>query len=149
MEVPREDLSLPCLEASQNPNNPHEWSLGFSSRFLCPSDSPSRQGVMCPTFRTPGLGPPVCGLTHSLPRMSVHMCDLLFPLSPFPGAQVPTQCFFSHPTLLCLYLSYSLGCTGVLLTVSSYFSVRNVLHVDAFLICLWWKVSSTSSTLPS
>ena len=105
----RADLSLPCLLASQHPCIPHEWSLGFSRLSICPSSSPSSQGNLSPSCRTPGLGCPVCDLTHSLPRVSVHLCNLSFPLSTLPGTLVPDQCFLSCPTQLCVYLTYSFG----------------------------------------
>ena len=53
--------------------------------------------------KTPGLGCPDCGLIFSLPRESVRPCDIPFPLSPLPGAQVPTQqLFFSSYLITCV-----------------------------------------------
>lgn len=49
------------------------------------------------------------------------------------------NCFSSLPTSLHVYLSYSLGCTRVLLPASSYFPVRIVPQVDAFSMCLWGR----------
>ena len=51
------------------------------------------------------------------PRVGVHPCNLLFPLSNLLGTEVLTQCFSSLATQLCVDLSYSLGCIGVLLPV--------------------------------
>ena len=58
--------------------------------------------------------------------------------------------FFPHPTWLCGNISCSFSCIGFLLysftvLVFSLFSVRIVLYVDAFLMCLWGKVNSISS----
>ena len=56
----------------------------------------------------PGLGLPICGLTCSVPRVGVLLCNLTFPLSPLPGVQVRTWlCFF--PSYLITCVSYILG----------------------------------------
>ena len=99
----RADLSPPCLGTCQLMHTPHEWSLGFSRLSICPCNSVSSQGGFSPTCRSPELGCPVCGLTNPSPGVSVHLCDLPFPLSHLPGAQVLTWCFSSHPTWLCVY----------------------------------------------
>ena len=48
---------------------------------------------------------PVCGSNCSFPRTSVHQCGLLFLLSPFPSALVPTWYFSSYHFQLCVYLT--------------------------------------------
>ena len=82
----RTHLSPSCLVASQHLHTLHKWSLRISSFSTYPSDSTSSQEGLSPMHRSPGLGHPVCGLTHSLSRVSVHPCNLPFPLSPLPGA---------------------------------------------------------------
>ena len=74
-----------------------------------------------------------------------------------PGVQVSTWCFSSCPTLLRVYPSYSLGCTGVLLPVFSEkcFTCRCVFDVfmeggelHILLLChLYLSLSSTSLVL--
>lgn len=54
---------------------------------------------------------PICGL-NCCSQGAVLQCNLPFPLSPFPGAHVPTW-FPPVPTQLPGYLSYSLGCTSL------------------------------------
>ena len=76
--------------------------IGFSSLFTCLSSSPGNQEGLSPMCRIPELGSPVCGSTHSLPRASVHLCDLLFPLSHLPGVQVLTQCFLPILPIMCV-----------------------------------------------
>ena len=51
---------------------------------------------------------------------------------PSQGHRSWPDCLFSLPMQFFVYLSYSLGCTGVFLQVSSYFSVRVLPHVDVF-----------------
>lgn len=80
----REELSLPCLVASQHPRIPCEWSVDFSSPSVYPSSSLSSKRVsLC---RVSGLGHPVCGMTCSVSRMRVCLCSLPFPLSTLLGA---------------------------------------------------------------
>lgn len=90
--VPRADLSPPSLVASQHLHTPPEQSLGSSSLSTCPSSSPSSQGGLSPPWSIPGLRCPLYGSIHSLPRANACPCDLPFPLSPLPRAQVSTQC---------------------------------------------------------
>lgn len=75
-------------------------SSWVDSRLLQPF-YPSSQAFLSPRQSTPGLGNPVCGLTRSLPRASVHPCNLHFPPRPLPLAQVLTQCFSYCATQLC------------------------------------------------
>lgn len=56
-----------------------------------------------------------------------------------------TRLFFSTLTQLHVGLSYSLGCRGVFLPVSSYFSLGIVAHIGAFLMYASGAVSSMSS----
>ena len=61
-------------------------------------------------------------------------------LSPFSSESCPRDTGLKPIALLPflpVYLSYSLGHTGVLLSVSSWFSVIIFPHVDVFLMCLW------------
>ena len=144
MEAAGVDLSVHYLLTRQHLQSPGKWSLGFSSLFISRSSSPSNQGSLSPTCRTPGLRHPVYALTCSLSRVRVHPCGLSFPLRHLPGAQIWIQCFFSPilPSYLGIFLG--LGCIGVLLPVSSTFSVGIVIHVDVFLMCLCWEVSPMS-----
>ena len=117
----RADLSPP-FGGKPALRTPHQCSLGFSSLSMCPSCSPGSRRVLPPLYKTPGLECPVCLSTCSLPRVSVHLYDLPFPLSSLPGAQVSTPGAFL-PILpgmgLWGNLSCSLGCIGVLLPVST------------------------------
>ena len=121
---PLSTLPAPCLEARQHLNTPHELNLGFSSLCICPSCSSSRHGMACLLC----VGPQDWGtqsvtqLPHSPGKMST--CAVPFPLSPFLGAQFPTRYFSSCPAQLLVYLSYNLGCVGVLLPVSTWLSMR-------------------------
>lgn len=117
---------------------------------------------MAPSHRTPGLGCPVCGSTHSLLGVSLCPSDLPFPLRPLLGVQVLTHLFFC-PTQLHVYLSYRLGCIGVLLPVCSrncstcrcsfdvfFVGVTSMSSCPAVLIALFLKhlVSASLSLLP-
>ena len=75
-------------------------SSWVDSRLLQPF-YPNSQAFLSPRQSTPGLGNPVCVLTRSLPRASVHPCNLPFPPRPLPLAQVLTQCFSYCATQLC------------------------------------------------
>ena len=66
------------------------------------------------------------------------------PLKIPPRAPVLSRCLSPQTTQLCGDLSCSFGHID-LLPVSNWFSVSNVPHGDVFLMCLWGRVSSTSS----
>ena len=94
-----------CLasRASQDTCTPQEQSPGFSSLFVHPSSPPTSQGGLSPLHRNPGLGYPVCGLTHSLPSVGIHQCNLPSPLSPLRGAQILTRSlFFPFYSIVCV-----------------------------------------------
>lgn len=91
---------------------------------------------MPPPHRTPGLGHPVYCSACSLTSASIHPCDLLFSLSP-----ILITCLHSIPDCMCI--SDTSLVSGVVLPVSSYFSVRTLPHVRV-LICLCWEVSCMS-----
>ena len=114
------NLSLPCLGANQHLYTPQEYSPDFSSLSICPNAFLISQMGLSAIDRTPRLGYPVCALSHSLSRVSVHTCSLPFPLGPLPGGSILAQCFSSHPTQICLYLSYSIDFIGYLLPISSF-----------------------------
>ena len=97
VEPTRTHLSPPCLVTSQYLHTPHEWSLSI---FICPSGSPSSQGCLSPMHRSLGLGHPVYGSTHSL--SIVHLYNLLFPLSPLPGANPDPMLVFPSCPIKCL-----------------------------------------------
>lgn len=118
------DLSLPCLGANQHLYTPQEQSPDFYSLSICPNPFLISQMGLSAAHRTPGLGYPVCAFSHSLPGVSVHMCSLPFPLCPLPDGQILAQCFSSHPTQICLYLSYSIAFIGELLPISSQFFIN-------------------------
>lgn len=141
----RAGLSLPGLVASQHLCTPHEWSLGFSSLSVLVVLQTAKGA--CLLFMGPLDWDAVCSSACSLPRVSVHLCDFHFPLSPLPGAQGLTQSLFflSYP-ITCVFFD-SLCCIGVLLPISSSFCIRIVPHVGLFLIYLEGKVNSMSSYL--
>ena len=67
----------------------HGRASQAESRLLCLSAFPSRQGVLSPSCRTPGLEYPDCGSPFSFPRVRVY------PWEPsLPGAQVLVQSLF-------------------------------------------------------
>ena len=78
---------------SQHPHTSHKCNLGFSSLSVCPRSSPNSQGSLSSPYRTLELGHPVCGSTHSLPRVSVCPCDLPFPLFPSQGHRFQPNAF--------------------------------------------------------
>ena len=86
-------LSPPCHMASQGVRAPHERSPGFPSLLFFPEVFQPATGLVGP-IRSPGMECWVCGLTRSLLMAAVHPCSLSFPLSPIPGAQVPTWSLF-------------------------------------------------------
>ena len=100
----RANLSLPCLKDSQC--MPSSW---------VESSPLASQGGLSPVHRTLGLGHPVCGLTWSHPTYATS----LFFWFPSQGYRSWPDYFSSFPPGLCVYCSYNLGCTGVLLPVSS------------------------------
>lgn len=119
----RADLSLLCLESRHACMHEHMFLTSgvqpSHSPLVSSKGSPTSQGVLSPICSAPGLGNPIFGSHHSL-LMSGELCILLFPLNPFPEAQVLTRSlFFLLP--LHRYHSYSLSCTGILLPVSRQF----------------------------
>ena len=102
------------------PVHSSKYSPDFSSLSICPNAFLISQMGLSAIDRTPRLGYPVCALSHSLSRVSVHTCSLPFPLGPLPGGSILAQCFSSHPTQICLYFSYSIDFIGYLLPVSSF-----------------------------
>ena len=87
----RAEHSAPCLGVSRCTCTLHQQSPGFPQPSICRSSLPTSQGGLSPPCRNPGLGCPVFGSSHSLPRVRVCPCNHPFPLSPFPGAYIPTQ----------------------------------------------------------
>ena len=85
------------------------WAQASHSPPVSPASPPGGSSSFC---RTPGLGHPICGLNHSLPRESLHPWNLPSPLSAVPRAQVPScRCIFDvfvgggeFHVLLLLYL---------------------------------------------
>ena len=115
----RQTRPLPSLPGvSQHPCSSPAGSPGFSSLSICPSGSPRNKRLVSyrqdPRTRTPCLW-----LSRLTPQGWCRPRDLPFPLSPLPGAQVPTRCSSSRPTQLRVSPSCSLGCTAILLPVSS------------------------------
>ena len=82
-------------------------------------------GHTCGMWKVPGQG---SNLHHSINPSHFHFSSLL--------------------TLLHVYLSYNLGCTGVLLPVFNWFSVRITPHVNVFLVCLWEEMSPPCPLTP-
>ena len=118
-------------ETSSHWSSPHSASTlpeeqatpGTLLTSLPASHSPpgsSTSTVVSKRHHPPCAGPrnavSVRGLTCSLPRADLFLCDLPFPESP---ARTLPDHFSSLPTQLCVDLSYSLGCTGVFLSVFS------------------------------
>lgn len=64
----------------------------------------------------------VYGSHCSLSKAAVCTCILFFPLSPLPRAQVLTQSLSFLSYMIAYVSSHSLGCTAVVLPVSSCFS---------------------------
>ena len=112
----RVDLSPTCLGINQNPYTPHEWSPGFSSLSVCTSSSQPAK-VPC-LFQTRGLECSVYGPICLLPRAILWGVQTPYSSeSPSRGTGPnPILFFLSHSMM---YLSYSFGCIGVLLLVSS------------------------------
>lgn len=118
--------SPPCLLASQHTHILCWQSLGFSSLSFCPSSFPRSQGIFSPLSRTVGLGNPLCGWTHSLPRARSALSNLLFLLDPSKGSRSQLYAFFSVQSVtwksflqLWLYGNFSA-------------SFQLVLHVNCF-----------------
>lgn len=61
------------------------------SPCISPSSSTISHRGLFPAQKTPGLSHPICGLTHSIPRVGLCQYNLPFPLSPLQGAPVLTQ----------------------------------------------------------
>ena len=124
---------------------PHKWRPGFPQpSWSLQRSSHQPKGLIPRAGHRYWATPSVAHTAHSPGRVSV--CGIsLFLWVPSQGHRSWPNHFSSLPTQLHMYLSDSLGCTVVLMTVSSYFSVRIVLHVDVFLMCLWGEVSFTSS----
>ena len=61
---------------------------------------------------------PICGSNSSFTRQGLHWCNL-----PFPPSSIPKcgswYCFSALPVWFCMDHSYSFGCTGVFLLISS------------------------------
>lgn len=136
-----------ALAAIQHACAPHEQRPGLFHPFIYCSGLPTSEGDLSPPSRMPGMGHPVCGLTCSLPRAHVCSCNLPFPLSPIPGAQVPIQllCFPSNPITCVSFLQ--LGCTDVLLPVFSEDSstcrcIFDVFGAGAVKRCALWLLNS-------
>ena len=72
---------------------------------VSPIIPPTSKGGLSPPCRTTGLGCPFFGLTCSLPRVGVCPCNLPFPLSRLPGAQVPNWSLF-FPSYPITYASF-------------------------------------------
>ena len=75
-------------------------NLGFSNPSLFLKGLPNRHRVSCPLHRNSRLRHPEW-LDLLTPRAEVCMCGLFFFFfRSFPGAQIPTQILFFHPTQL-------------------------------------------------
>lgn len=72
------------------------WALLVSgiqvscSSPVSPNSCLTSQGTLSSLAWTPGLGHPIYGSKHSLPRVNLCLCILPFPLNPLPVAQVLT-----------------------------------------------------------
>lgn len=106
---------------------------------------PNNQGDSSFLYQIPGLSCPICGLNCSLPRENIHMLNLVLPLNPLPGAQVPICSWFIFPSYLIMCVSFLQPCLYRSPSLSFQFSVRILPHGDVFVLCLWREVSSTSS----
>lgn len=113
----RADLSLHCLGESH---------CAYSSQVqvshspsIYPSSPPTIQGGLSPLHMTPGQGCPIYGLTTHSPGQ-VSTCVISFFLwVPPQGHRSQPYIFLSLPTWFHVYLSYSFGCTGILLPLFS------------------------------
>ena len=78
------------------------------SPSICPGTSTISHRYLFPPQKTPGLSHPICGLTHSIPRVGLHQYNLSFLWVPSKEHQSWPNHFSSLPTWLLVYLSYSL-----------------------------------------
>lgn len=113
--------------------------------IICPGSSPSNQEGLSHPCRTPSLRYVSWDTTCQLLRVRVCPCRSSLILRSFSRAGVLTLHVFFCPTLLRGSLSYSFVCIGVLLTISSQYSVGTAARIDVFFRCLWRQVSSMSS----
>ena len=132
------NLGTTRADVSQ-PHTPHELSLGFSSSSTFPSGPPRSQEGLSHPCRAPGLGCTVWCLTCSVPSADTISLSSESP----PGNRGPDCLFFFSCPVKCV--SFSVGCVGALLLVSSYFSLGIIVHSDVFLMCSWREVSSMCS----
>ena len=118
---------------------------GFPTAFFLAhwfSNELRRLNLQC---QTPGLSCPICDLNSSLPKETLYFYNPTPFCDPFQGNRLPSACFPSLPTQLCVDLSYSLVCMAVFLPVSRWFSVRMTPHVNVFLMYLSGQVCSVNS----
>ena len=123
---------LPRGQASEHAA--HHQSPAFPQPSCLPQRSSNQPRQLVSPHRTPGPRRPVCGSRLSLPSVFTFVFSLSSESPPREHRSQPDR-FPSLPAQLCVDLSHSLGCTGVLLPVSSSFSVRNFPHVDVVLMC--------------
>ena len=137
----RADLFPPCYRSK--PEGSALLKSGVQPSHcphFSPSSPPTSRGGLSPLCPF-GLGHPICGSHRSLPRMSVHLCTLLLPLSP-PRGIGPEPIAF-----LCFLPDYTCIFHTAFVVQESFcqFPVRIVPHVDVFLICSWEEVNATPS----
>lgn len=149
----RTDLSPPSWGHTTPGHSSQVGGLVFSCLFISPSSSPGSQRGLSPTHRTQGLWHPVCDWIHSLPRASVHPCNLPFPLVPSPACRSQPDAFL--PVLLyyvCIFLR-------VLVVQESFYQfpvsfLWEVFHMQVYFWCVhggrWAPCPLTlpSSSLP-
>ena len=116
----RANLSPPCLRGKPVCVLPMSRVWASHSPSVSPKGPPTSQGGLSLPHRTPGLGCPVCGSNCSLLSVGVPpLVICIFLWVRFQGHSSQTNCFSSLPIQLCVYLSYNLHCTAVLLPISS------------------------------
>ena len=141
-------LSLFCKQVLVHTCSSGEQSPGFPLSFSLSKQFSNQPRGLSPSWRTLGLGYPICGLTLGLLSLCLFTTlSLISSESLFWGHRSQLHCFSSLPTWLNLYLSYHPLDVQFFLPVSSLFSARIVPHVDIFLIYSRGKVNSTLSYL--
>lgn len=133
-------LSLPCLRGK--PGSSRVESVLFTALLCSP---PTKQGGLSISCWTQNWCTKSAFWTaHSIGQVSACVTLSLFLWVSSQVHRSRSDPFSSLSTQLHVDLSYSFGCTGVLLPVCSLYSVRIALH-DVLLMCLWEEVSSKSS----
>lgn len=135
----------PALQANSHSLTSHGQSLGFPQPSCCPTGPLISQQNSSSFVRPPGLGNSISGSDCSPPREeSPHIIFLSpgsAPMGTDPGL---TPCLPFLPDSAGIFLS-PLVVQEFFCYLQLVFPVRILPHVDVFLVCLWGKVSSTSS----